>query len=59
MSTEGCSGFILVCLDLELFAKVEKIPGFYTLTETTFSTFLLITQNLNKIKKEISNSKKY
>ena len=36
-------GFFLFCLDLELFAKIKKRSG--------FSTLLLITQDLNKIKK--------
>ena len=30
MSTEGCVGFLKFCLDLELFAKIKKRPGFYT-----------------------------
>ena len=37
-------------LDLELFEKIKKQPGFYTLTETRFLTFLTISQDLNKIK---------
>ena len=36
MSTKGCSEFILLCLDLDIFAKIEKRPGFYTLTESIF-----------------------
>ena len=36
MSTEDCAGFCLFCLELELFAKIKKIPGFYRLTETMF-----------------------
>ena len=40
-------GFFLICLDLELFAKVKK-----DLVSThSFFTILLITQDLNKIKK--------
>ena len=41
-------GIFLFDLDLELFEKVKKRPGFYTL----FFTLLLITQDLNKIKKK-------
>ena len=36
--------------------KNKNGPGFYALTETTFFTFLLITQNLNKIKKTPEHS---
>ena len=36
MSTKGCMGFFKFCLELELFAKIKKIPGFYRLTETRF-----------------------
>ena len=40
-------GIFLFCLDLELFAKIKK-----DLVSThSFLTFLLITQDLNKIKK--------
>ena len=47
MSTKGWSGFFLFCLDLEFFAKIKK-----DLVSThSFFTFLLITQDLNKIKK--------
>ena len=35
MSTKGCVGF-LFCLECALFAKIKKIPGVYTLTETSF-----------------------
>ena len=52
MFTKGCSGFSLFCLDLELFAKILKRPGFYEFPETRFFTFLLITLDLNKLKKE-------
>ena len=46
MSTKACSGFILFCLDLELFAKIKK-----DLVSThSLKPFLLITQDLNKIK---------
>ena len=42
-----CSGFILFCLDLVLFAKIKK-----DLVSThSLKPFLLITQDLNKIKK--------
>ena len=47
VSTKGCSGFFLFCLDLELFAKIEEKPGSYTLNKPGLS----ITQDLNKIKK--------
>ena len=46
ISTNRCSGFFLFCLDLELFAKT-KITWFLH----SFFTFLLISQDLNKIKK--------
>ena len=45
MSTKGCSRFILFCLDFDLFAKIEKRPGFYTLTETIF---IIIPQDLKE-----------
>ena len=47
MSTKECVGFFLFYLDLELFAKIKK-----DLVSThLFFTLLLITQDLNKIKK--------
>ena len=47
MSTKQCSRFVLFFLDLELFAKIKN-----DLVSThSFFTFLLITQDLNKIKK--------
>ena len=47
MSTKGCVGFFLFYLDLELFAKIKK-----DLVSThSFFTLLLLTQDLNKIKK--------
>ena len=47
ISTTGCVGFFLFHLDLELFAKILK-----DLVSThSFFTLLLITQDLNKIKK--------
>ena len=47
MSTKGCTGFLVFCLDLELFAKIKKD---LVSTHSCF-TFLLITQDLSKIKK--------
>ena len=47
MSTKAYVGFYLFCLDLELFANIKK-----DLVSThSFYTLLLITQDLNKIKK--------
>ena len=47
MSTKECVGFFKFYLDLELFAKIKK-----TLVSTHwFFALLLITQDLNKIKK--------
>ena len=44
---KGVWDFFKFCLELELFAKIKK-----DLVSThMFFTFLLITQNLNKIKK--------
>ena len=51
MSTKGCAGVFLFCLDLQLFAKIKKD---LVSTQSIF-TFLLITQDPNKIK-EIPNS---
>ena len=48
ISTKGCSGIFLFCLDIELFAKIKK-DLVSTLIETRFLKFLLITQDLNKI----------
>ena len=49
LSTKRCSWLFLFSLGLEFFAN-QKRSGFYTLTETSvFITFLLITQDLNKI----------
>ena len=51
MSTRGCVGFFLFYLDLELFAKIKK-----DLVSThSFFTLLLITQDLNKIKKNLAH----
>ena len=47
MSTKGCAGFSLFCLDGELFAKVKKD----LISTHSFYTPLLVTQYLNKIKK--------
>ena len=44
MSTKGCVGFFLFCLDLELLAKIKK--GLVS----THSLFTLLTQDLSKIK---------
>ena len=47
MTAKEGVGFFLFCLDLELFAKIKK-----DLVSThSFFTLLLITQDLNKIKK--------
>ena len=51
MSTKTCSGFILICLDLELFAKIKKDMVSTNSQKPVFFTFLLITQDLNKAKK--------
>ena len=47
MSTKVCVGFFSFYLDLELFAKIKKD----LVSIHSFFTFLLITQDLNKIKK--------
>ena len=47
ISTKGCVGFSLFCLDLELFAKIKK----YLVSTHSFSTLLWLTQDLNKMKK--------
>ena len=47
MSTKVCSELFLFCLNLELFAKIKK-----DLVSThSFFIFSLVTQDLNKIKK--------
>ena len=54
MPTKVCSGFFLFCLDFKLYAKSEKDLVFAhvcTLMDTRFLIFLLITQDLKKIKK--------
>ena len=50
MSTKRRAGFFWFCLNLELFAKIKKTWFLHT----RFLIFLLITQDLNKLKK-ISN----
>ena len=47
MSTKGCLGFFLFCLDLELFAKITETWFLHSLS---FCTFLLTIQNLNEKK---------
>ena len=47
MSKNGCSGLILFCLDLDVFAKIKKD----LVSAHSLKPFLLITQDLNKIKK--------
>ena len=48
MSTEGCVGFFfLIFLDLYLFAKTKSD----VVSTKSFFTLLLITQDLNKLKK--------
>ena len=51
MSTKACVGVFLFCLDLELFAKIEKD------LVSTYSVFtpLLITHDLNKILKNLTH----
>ena len=48
MSTKGCSGLFLFCFDLELVGKIKKD----LVSTDSFFTLLLITQDLNKIKKD-------
>ena len=48
MSTKWCVGFFLFCLELALFAKIKKKPGFYTLTETRFINNSRSKQNKKK-----------
>ena len=45
---KGIQDFLKFCLDLELFAKIKKTRFLHT----RFFTFLLITQDLNKINPE-------
>ena len=52
MSTKCSSGFFLFCLDLELFSKTKKGP----VSTHLFFTFLLISQDLNKIKKNLEHT---
>ena len=51
MSTKLRVGFFLLCLDLELFAKIKKD----LVSIHSFFTLLLITQDLSKIKKVPQN----
>ena len=51
MSTKGYVGFFIFYLDLELFGKIKK-----DLVSThLFFTLLLVTQDLNKIRKNPSH----
>ena len=47
MSKKGCLGFIVFFLDFDLFANIEKDM----VSAHSLKPFLLITQDLNKIKK--------
>ena len=47
MYTKGCEGLFKFYLDLELFAKIKKD----LVSTRSFLTRLLITQDLNKMKK--------
>ena len=47
MSTKGCAGVFLFCLDLELFVKIKKD----LVSTLSFFILSLIAQDLNKIKK--------
>ena len=51
MSTKRWSGFSLFCSDVELFAKNEKRPIFYTITEARFINNSRSKQNI-KIPKD-------
>ena len=51
MSTKGCLGFILFCLNLDSFAKIKKDM----VSTHSLKPFLLITLDLKKTKK-ISNT---
>ena len=44
MSTEGCSGFFLFCLDLELFAKIKKD----LVSAHSFFTFIINSRSKQK-----------
>ena len=52
MSTKGCVGFFLFCLDLELLIKVQKTSVY----KPGLLKFLQITQDLNEIKKNPTQS---
>ena len=47
ISTKGCVGYFLSYLDLELFAKIKKRPGFYKLVFYT----LINNSRSKKVKK--------
>ena len=47
MSTKGCVAIFLFYLDLELFAKIKKRPGFYTLVFYTLINNSRSKQNKN------------
>ena len=52
MSTNGCSGFFLFCLDLKLLAKIEN-----DLVSThSQKPVFLITQDLKEIKKNLEHA---
>ena len=50
MSARGCSGFFLLCIDLDLLYCYY--PGFCECVENRSSLFWQITQDLNKINKK-------
>ena len=52
MSTKRCSGFFSSYLDLDLFAEVKK----HLVSTHSFFTVLSITQDLNKIKKNLEHA---
>ena len=53
------SAIFLFCLDLELFAKINKRPGFYTLTETRFINNSRFKQNKKNPKHPFGDIGKY
>ena len=52
MSTKGCSGFLLLCLDLELLINMWNIWFLWVCR----NPYLILTQDLNKIKKYAKHS---
>ena len=50
MSKKWRVQFFLFCLELELFAKIKRIPDFYTLTETSFINNSRSKQNIKNPK---------